>query len=132
MIVFWPLEQYEYRNISMVWMSCLRTRQPEALLALKLREEKTVLVDKELLIAHKELMARRKLTRILCSHSLKHSDFELGDSVQVNVRHNIVKRSKWISPRKVILICIDAERLTVLGHSGKPSTQSLKTYELCF
>ena len=76
-------------------------------------------VDAELLEAHANLVARRKLTKILRSHSLSEKDFRPGDLVQVYVKRGKEKRGRWLSPRQVISINTDAGMLSVPGAAGR-------------
>lgn len=63
-------------------------------------------------------MGRRKLTRILRSHTLQPSQFRVGDLVQVFVKRGHQKRGKWLSPRQIINIDIEAGMLSVPGSAG--------------
>lgn len=79
-------------------------------------------VDHELVEAHSNLVARRKLTRILRSHSLTEHNFRLGDLVEVYQKRGKQKRGKWSSPRQVIAIDMDAGMLSVPGSAGHKVT----------
>lgn len=77
-----------------------------------------VTVDSELLQAHGNLIARRKLKRILRSNSLSSNDFRVDDLVQIYVKHGKQKRGTWLSPRQVNKIDTDAGMLTVPSAAG--------------
>lgn len=79
-------------------------------------------VDRELLEAHSNLVARRKLTRILRLHSLTDQNFRLGDLVQVYQKQGHQKRGKLLSPRQAIDIDKDAWILSVPGSAGRKIT----------
>lgn len=79
---------------------------------------KPIFVGAEILIDLQEPIVRRKLTRILRSHSLKPSNFKLGDLTQIYVHHNNQKRDKWLSPRQIFSIEIDVGTVAVPGLFG--------------
>lgn len=61
-------------------------------------DEKPIPIDDELLLAHQETIAHRKLTRIMRSYSLKISDFKPGDFLQIYIHlshEKNGKRSEW-------------------------------------
>lgn len=64
------------------------------------------------------LQARRKLKRILRSHSLSFTDFRGGDFAQVYTYRGHEKQGKWLSPRRVISTDPDYDMLTVSGVGG--------------
>lgn len=72
-------------------------------------------VDAEMLEAHANLVARRKLTKILRSHSLEENEFRTGDLVQIFMKRGHEKRGRWLSPRQVIAIDTDVVMVTVPG-----------------
>lgn len=75
-------------------------------------------VDEELLEAHANLIARRKLMRILRSHSLSTQDFRVGDLAQIFSKRGKEKRGRWLSPRQVISINTESGMLSVPGAAG--------------
>lgn len=57
-------------------------------------------VDEELLGVHAILVARRRLTRTLRSHSFTNDNFRPGDLEHVFQENGHQKREKWLSPGK--------------------------------
>lgn len=81
--------------------------------------QKPIPVDDELRNAHDELIAKRKLTRILRSNVYSSKEFQVGDFVQSFIDDGTSKRGSWTFPRKVISIDNVAGIISVPGRNGK-------------
>ena len=84
----------------------------------------------ELLDAHHELKAKRKLTLMLRSQVSKDICVNAGDLVQVYIQKDKEKKGKWSSPRTVLKIDKDSGIVTVPGSTGRPSSFAVEDVRL--
>ncbi len=83
-------------------------------------------IPEELISAHEELKAKRKLNLILRSHNFKLPPIKIGDMVQIYAKDGNAKYGKWLSARPVISIDTQAGSVTVPGSSGKTITAAFE------
>lgn len=83
-------------------------------------------LDPDLLQAHNELVARRKLNLILRSNISTTENLHVGDLVQVYLKSEKEKGGRWSSPRQILYINHDAGFVTVPGRSGKTINSAIE------
>ena len=76
-------------------------------------------VDNELIEAHDNLCAKRKMNKILRSHSYDRNVIRTGDLVQVYIKNEKQKRGSWSSPRQVLAIDHDGGFVVVPGRGSR-------------
>ena len=69
-------------------------------------------------LAHGELIARRKLNKILRTNAIKETAVRVGDMVQVFIRTDNEKRGNRLLPETVLSYGIACRTLTVSGARG--------------
>ena len=77
------------------------------------------LLPPDIVKAHKDPIAKRKLNLILRSHAIKENRINTGDLVQVFVKKENVKRGSWSQPRPVLQYDHNSRTVTVAGKGGK-------------
>lgn len=83
-------------------------------------------VPHEIVEAHVDIKARRKLNRILRSHSHEYGPFKICDMVQVYVKADNTKRGSWSSARIILSINYDASSVVVPGRAGRRMSAAFK------
>ena len=76
-------------------------------------------VPEEIVNAHDQLLAKRKLTRILRSKACTESAIQTGDLVQIYIKEQHAKRGNWSSPKVVLSIDKPSGTITVPGRKGR-------------
>lgn len=69
--------------------------------------------------AHQELIAKRKLNKILRSNAVKDTPVKVGDMVEVFIRLDNQKRGKWSQPKPVLKYDLPSRTVTVSGAKGR-------------
>lgn len=75
-------------------------------------------VPEEIIQAHQNLIAERKLTKILKSKAITNAQFCVGDLVQIYVKNQHQKRGKWSSSKVVLSYDKESGTVTVPGKNG--------------
>ena len=78
-----------------------------------------VVLPTESLDTHDELLAKRKLNRILRSKTIQDKPIQVGDNVQIFIRQQSEKRGKWYSSKTVLAYDKDSGTVTVPGKNGR-------------
>lgn len=73
----------------------------------------------ELVEAHVDLLARRKLHLIMRTNVSPTQSFKVGDLIEIYIKRDPCKRGRWTSPRIVTSVDRDAGFVTVPGKNGK-------------
>lgn len=76
-------------------------------------------IPEEILNAHHELIAKRRLTLILRSKSITDIPLHVGDQVQIYIKQQHEKRGKWSSPKVAISFDSEMGTVTVPGKNGR-------------
>lgn len=90
-------------------------------------------VPHDVLQAHEDLAAKRKLTRILRSKSIVDLPVNVSDLVQIFIKHEKQKRGQWSSPKTIL--SFDKNSGTVLQFQARmadTSVRQLKMFVLQF
>lgn len=87
-------------------------------------------IPNEIVEAHVNLSAKRKLNRILRSHVHRNEAIKIGDMVQVYVKNDKSKRGSWSSPRILLSIDDEAGSVVVPGRGGQRMSAAFEDLRL--
>ena len=88
------------------------------------------IVPQEILQAHDDLLAKRKLTRILRSKTGSDIPVKVGDTVQIFIREQKDKRGKWSLPKVILEFDHYSGTVTVPGKNGKTVKAAIEDVRL--
>ncbi len=89
-------------------------------------------VPEEIISAHEQLLAKRKLTLIMRFKSTKDSIVRPGDMIQVDVKKDSAKRGKWLSPRPVLHYHPESFTVTIPGERGRTMKAAIEDIRPAF
>ena len=76
-------------------------------------------IPDELNEAHEKLLAKRKLTKMLRSKTFDEPPISIGDMVEIYIKKQNEKRSKWSGPKPVLKFDPVSGTVTVPGQNGR-------------
>ena len=83
-------------------------------------------VPLDVLEAHKNFQASRKMKLILRNNAITELPIKIGDSFQVYIHGNHGKRGKWLSPRTLMEYDTKSRTVTVPGARNKLLTAAVE------